>query len=231
MPSSASPADTRPVATRTLPMTLRRKSDDSVIAEEHLQLEPADVELLRSYAAQVGALETLRLFRTEPVPRLQRLSCTRERGLVFEFAEADKEDVFAALHMARPLLLEREPASLIRVIGLLGRCANGPHLRQQLKRLRARYAQSWTGQHVELSVGDAQLLTSEAFWLWLNGAQYHRDHDKRMRLQPLEEALGEDTLFKLMLNHFMDKTDVIRQLQHEWVAEILVKFDAEPRAA
>lgn len=219
------------MSARTLQLFIRRKSDDALVGEEHLRLEPTDIDSLRAYAEQVEKLEQLRFFQSAQLPRLLTISCCRDYGLRLTFAEGDADDAYAALHVARPLLLDREPASFTRVMGTLGRCASGPLLREQLGRVRQRYVETSTSHLVGLTVGDISLFAPETFRLWLNSTQYHRDWNKRVQIAPIEAVIGDEPFFKLMLNHFIDKTDAVRELHTQWIAGILDRFEMEARAA
>jgi hypothetical protein len=125
-----------------------------------------------------------------------QLSATAERPL------PEPSVVREFLHAMRPFILSKEPWSYQRVAGILGRRIDHPLWRGLIERDRKSFRADMSQAQFVVRAGGLVLNSEAALDLWLNGYEYHRDPEKRKRLEAtqsdvkweLTEALFLDTL-------------------------------------
>jgi hypothetical protein len=86
------------------------------------------------------------------------------------------------LHVLRPLILQGEPTSYVRVVGILSRRIDHHLWRGFIKGYARSFRADNSQEFFTVKVGNLVLNSEEALDLWLNGYEYHRDRDKRDRL-------------------------------------------------
>ncbi|MDH4087221.1 MAG: hypothetical protein OEV27_02185 [Nitrospira sp.] len=86
------------------------------------------------------------------------------------------------LHVLRPLILQSEPTSYVRVVGILGRRVDHHLWRGLIKGYARSFRADNSQEFFTAKVDNLMLNSEEALDLWLNGYEYHRDRDKRDRL-------------------------------------------------
>jgi len=208
----------------SLPM---HAEDGSLLGHAQAAFTTGELAVLRDFASSVTALEDCRLIKDDQMPRLATINFSQQDGVQMNGTIAESDNVYAALHLARPLLLANEPASFENVLGLLGRRFENPTLRRALKTLRRHYESGRAGQYFQVTIGSTPMFTPDTFKLWLNAAEYHRDPDKREVLREIEAAIGPASVRGLMLNMFAEKIDVVRRLRHGLVHAILRRVDGD----
>jgi hypothetical protein len=116
------------------------------------------------------------------------------------------------LLMLRPFVLEREPTSVPRICRVLGYELQHPILRGDIKRAR----DAFLGRDVEslfrISVSEFVLNSEDALHLWLNAFEYHRDEEKRRKLQELHAGATLETSKGIFLLLLRDKVRAIWML-------------------
>jgi len=124
--------------------------------------------------------------------------------------------VAAILHLARPLVLEREPASTVRVCGILHRHLPHPGLQAYIEHQRAQFLGRAFQDDVRVTVGpwnpETQALEHETvinsediFQRWLNAYEYHQDDDKRAELEAFDSVMPSETLRGICVLLLCDK--------------------------
>jgi hypothetical protein len=122
------------------------------------------------------------------------------------------------LHKLRPLILSQEPASFERTCGLVGKRFANQGLRKQLKMIRNLYSKGEYSAFFQVTIGDMPLFTNEFLSQWLNGIEYHRDPEKRLKIKEVEDAISKEHTRSIFLCQLSGKAKAIFLLQD------LVKF-------
>lgn len=166
-----------------------------------------EVDLLRSYQDESLKLKACRLVR-QGLPDLTTVTVDAS-GFQFVFSAFDWEDVFAALHLARPFILSKEPASFDRVSGLLNRRFENDFFRKDIKRIQRHFVGGHYQQYIQIESNGIDVFGEDTFKLWVNARQYHRDHQKIKVIQELDASFGRDTADTLLALHFSAKVEAI----------------------
>ncbi len=117
--------------------------------------------------------------------------------------ELPHDDLIAALLMKlRPLILEQEPASFVKVVSMLGRRIGFAPLHKAVKEERERFFGKGVEAVFKFSIDESLVNSEKLLKTYLNGFHYHRDLEKRAKIRelhqliPLEYSLG---LFLILL--------------------------------
>jgi hypothetical protein len=120
-----------------------------------------------------------------------------------------RDDLSILLHRLRPLILDREPASFVRVHSLLGKEIADDDFRALLKQQRLLYDGRDFQQQIRIAADD-QILNSESVLQdWLNSYEYHRDEDRKKAIDRLLALVPSDLLHGLMFSLIADKVNAI----------------------
>ena len=130
------------------------------------------------------------------------------------------------LHVLRPLILQGEPTSYVRVVGILGKRIDHHLWRGFIKGYARSFRADNSQEFFTAKVGNLVLNSEEALDLWLNGYQYHRDRDKRDRLAAsvgsevtdVSRALFVD-LLGAKVEAMLEVRDLVRWLERGSVSE------------
>ena len=170
-------------------------------------LEDDDVAVLESYSDYLAQLRRTRLGTEGMRPQI---SIQWKKGEAMQVASnvPTEDDLLALLHRLRPFLLEKEPTSFNRTRGLLGRRFDNTKFHALLRGMRDLYEGRVLASQYQVSVNDLILNSDRTFYDWLNGFEYHRDHDKRALLEAPFQVLGDGAKV-FFLFHLVDKMKAI----------------------
>lgn len=124
------------------------------------------------------------------------------------------DDIRLLLHKLRPLILESEPTSFMKIRALLCQRLDNVFIRgtlqDQLETFDGRSSQSV----VRIKLNE-NLLNSENFLLkWLNAHEYHRDEDKQKEIAALDAAFPEHASRAVWISLLVDKCNAIFNMAH-----------------
>ncbi|MBU0519191.1 hypothetical protein KJ564_09680 [bacterium] len=125
------------------------------------------------------------------------------------------EKIKALLHAIRPLILEREPTSFVKIKSLIGKKIVDDRIRRFLKSLSTIYDGSDSQRQMKVNVNGEIINSEKVLKLWLNSYEYHRDQDKKCEFDKLTSSLMDHDVIKaFLLCLITDKIDAIRNLYH-----------------
>lgn len=149
-----------------------------------------------------------------------------QRGLpchvVLNFSEAEglsskgdlpsEDDLSILLHLLRPFILNKEPASFNRVCGILKKQFSNPHLRILISQEQEVYTGRRLQRTMKISSDEVIINSEKVLTDWLNSYQYHRDLSKRQKIDKLFEYIPKDFLKGLLVCLVFDKVGAIRDI-------------------
>lgn len=118
-------------------------------------------------------------------------------------------ELFELLHLLRPLILHKEPASFATVRMLLGRCFSDKHLHAELKEIQSMFDHGQLAQFMQIQIGEQKLFDEALLRLWLNGTQYHTDLKKAAAWRDFERSLTDESVRVLLINQLRDKVGAL----------------------
>jgi len=171
---------------------LKATSEDQTVEETvELEFTDDDLALVDHYLENIERLKEARILESG-LPALTNIKWNEKSGLSFEFTEFDYRNVYELLHLARPLLLSREPASFEKVCALFGKKGKDTALATHLKSVRNLYERGDYQPYFQITFNDTPLFHDKTLKAWLNGIEYHQDEEKRKLIKNLEQSLSED---------------------------------------
>ena len=177
-----------------------------------LEFEDGEWALLEDterYAADVRATVL-----AQKSPWQSRLTITFEKSqLKFSGEVPDWNDVIVVLHRLRPLILASERTYFYTVLNVIRRRGDHSALRGGLETIKDVYSGARLFRAVTLSV-NREVLNSEAMLKqYLNAYEYHRDVDKRDKLEELFQVFPSDAMRTLLVHGLIDKMQGIHLLE------------------
>jgi hypothetical protein len=171
--------------------------DESVLerpADVYNSFDAAELELLRTYNADVERLTTMDFF-TDPTRSMGPRKPGEERTIAL--ADVDDEAVYAVIGIFRSLFTHAEPTSFRRVINLVKRhVKSSSHRKEALEDLDAMIR--WEEQElartpIKILRGEQEFTPTMNVKAHLHGIYLHKDPDRRKELQgfPPELMRGE----------------------------------------
>jgi hypothetical protein len=123
------------------------------------------------------------------------------------------------LLLLRPFILDDEPTSFLRVLGILRRYMSHPALKQLFEQRRRIFLKGQLGLYGEISIsgpgadplGDGALVLNDTktLNLWLNAFVYHRDADKREALLSHFGSKDDELVHATLRALIADKTQAV----------------------
>jgi hypothetical protein len=164
-----------------------------------LYLEDAD-RLLRNRTAREGVPASLEI----------KVKAGQVVRVASEYPDADQLD--ALLHRLRPFVLQNEPASFDNACGAIVRCLPHPYIRGYVRELRRQYNGTDGQQVVSITSNDVVINCERTLQDWLNGFEYHRDLDKRERIQSLHRLMTLESSMPIFMDLLGEKVTAIFRL-------------------
>lgn len=208
-------------------VTVRLKAtakDGSIEESVDLTFSSDEIEKLEQFIENFDRFRSARLLENG-IPALKRISQKEGAGLCFEFTKFDTRDVYEFLHIARPILLFREPASFEKTCAIIGKKSGGTALAKHIKSLRNKYEIGHYQPYFQIAVNDIPLFHDNTLKVWLNGVEYHQDTEKREQVKALEKAITPNVARAVFVSQLSGKIESIFLLA-EVVNLILKKPEA-----
>jgi hypothetical protein len=159
-------------------------------------LEQADV-LVDDELVQIG------------VPTSSHMSVNKETGVTFSVELPPWDQVIVLLHKLRPFILNDEYASFNRVTGIIGQRFEHPFFRRVLKSQRRLYDGRRSQDLCVVSSNGVVINSEQVLFDWLNAYEYHRDQDKKAKIESLHRLVPLDYSKDIFVAMLGDKTDAI----------------------
>jgi len=197
---------------------LKATSEDESETLE-LQFETLEVESLKLYLDNCNRLESAQILKSE-FPSIKNIKWTEKTGMNFDVSQFEYSHICELLHLARPMFLEREPASFKNTLSIFGKRAKKTSLAKHLKYLRNTYEFSEHQHYMQITIGDTPLFHDKTVRLWLNGVEYHQDSDKAKLIKELEASLSETAVRGIFVTQLYGRIRAIFMLAH--LAKLIV---------
>ena len=185
----------------------------------HLQFEELEVESLKLYLDNCKRLENAQILKGK-FPSIKNIEWTEKSGMNFDVSQFEYSHICELLHLARPMFLEREPASFKNTLSIFGKRAKKTSLAKHLKYLSNTYKFSDHQGYMQITIGDTPLFHDKTIKLWLNGVEYHQDSDKAKIIKELEASLSESSVRGVFVTQLYGRIKAIFMLSH--LAKLIV---------
>lgn len=179
----------------------------------NLSFDDKDLEVLNLYSENYNRLLSARLIKNG-LPSITKIWWEEKSGSKFEFSNFNNQDVSELLHLSRPFLLYKEPASFEKVYAIFGRQGKGTSLIGHLKDIRYLYKNGEYLSLFQIKIDDIPLFHDRTLKDWLNGKEYHQDKEKREKYNKLEKALGNDATRYIFVSQLSGSIKAIHMLAH-----------------
>lgn len=140
------------------------------------------------------------------MPGIERMVWENGEQKIFGGSYSNAE-LFELLHLLRPLILHKEPASFSSVRAILGQCFRDKHLATELKGIQFTFDHGQLARFMQIQIGEQRLFDETLLRLWLNGTQYHTDLEKAAAWRDFERSLTDDSVRVLVMNQLRDKVN------------------------
>ncbi len=187
------------------------------------ELSDSEFAALNQYLHQFDDLSQCRPLQ-EGFPCNAHVKWDKESGLKVEAELPDRDTLSILLHRMRPFILHDEPASYIKITGILGRKLDNPYLRRLLREQRELYDGRKSQQLMRLSSGDIVINSEKVLSDWLNSHEYHRDPDKRKAIDDLFARTPGELMKAMLVSLVVDKVQAVQNMA-AIVALVLGKND------
>ena len=116
------------------------------------------------------------------------------------------------LHLMRPILLQSEPTNYMRVLNIISRRMESDGVRTILNRWKNEFNQKESQKLYRIAANELVLNSDNAFFLWLNAFEYHRDKGKQKDLEYSLGTLPFDVAKNIFINGIVEKIIAITRL-------------------
>lgn len=185
------------------------------------EIENEDMSLFQRFLEYVEELKMTKLMRAG-IPATLNFNYTKETGMSVAVKLPPWDDVIVLLHKLRPLVLEKEQTSYKRICSILGRCIENEHFRQHLKQLHRLYSGESIQSQVSIFSNNVLLNSEKVLFDWLNAYEFHRDQDKRAKIESLHKLIPFEASQAIFLFLLTDKIRAILKIA-ELISLILKK--------
>lgn len=135
-------------------------------------------------------------------------------GMKFNAKSYSNPELHELLHVLRPLILHKEPASFAAVRATLGRCFKNKRLSARLKNLQHQFDHGELAAYMQITIGDQPLFDNSLLNTWLNGTQYHTEEEKADAWHEIENDLSTENARAIIINHLKGKVSALLELGH-----------------
>ena len=171
-----------------------------------------DLSLLHRYVEYYDEMIQLGINPVEMMIEV-RVRVDLERRQTQVSSEKPHPLVFSGFANAvRPFILEKEPTSFHRVLGVVRNSCPSSHFREFIRRLSKAYKCRNYGIKFTLRAGQEIISQDRAFNLWLNSFIYHRDPDTRTLLESFKTAAPwemQESCYQML---FVEKARIVQIL-------------------
>lgn len=192
---------------------------DGKPASGQLVLTDNDVEKLRKYDEICERLSRAAIFASG-FPTLQTIGMTASQGLTVTVSDFKDSEVSEFLHLARPLMLDKETTSFKKVLAIYRRGLGESELGIHVKYLSNLYLKGDYSKYLRLSAAGMAVFSDEMTRIWLNGGEYHHDEEKILAVQRVEAAISPEAARGLFVAQLSGRVKAIDRL-HTMVVNTL----------
>ena len=157
------------------------------------------------------------------MPLKLNISWTREDGFKSPPPLPPENHIREFLHVLRPFVLESENTYLPKVCGILARAINEPLFQKNLKQVQRSFNGKHSQAYFTLSSDDVILNSESTLRMWLNAFEYHRDQEKREKLESLHRSMPIDISKGLFIDLLRYKVEAIW-----WISAFLEGLQKSP---
>ena len=202
-----------------------RGEEDQVLHEIVGEFTHDDLTLFEKYKEQVARVKESALYKRD-LPSITNMEWRAGEGMKFTCGEYTNAELYELLHVLRPLILEREPTSFAKVVGLLGRRFKDKNYAAHQRTLRKMFEDGELSMYMQITVGEQPILDSSLLHIWLNGTQYHGDAEKATAWEKLESSLSTQTARGVVITQLQSKVKALLFLEHEASLVLAYRDDA-----
>lgn len=170
-----------------------------------------EMEQLNGYLSQTEELCKTRLIKSGLDARI-KVNWNVDEGFKIESTLPPEDDLLAILHRLRPFILQEEFASFDRVIRLIGKKFRHKLFRKVLKDYRFLYEGKQIESTFTITSNEMVINSEKTMMDWLNSHEYHRDQDKKKKLEPIFEILSHEGTKAIFVMLIIDKIKAILKL-------------------
>jgi hypothetical protein len=135
-------------------------------------------------------------------------------GLTLSSDDISNSELFELLHVLRPVTLEEEPMSYVKVASVLGKEIESPDVRSFIKLNDRTYRHGEMSLIFQVTIKDQPLFDESVLRNWLNGTQYHTDTEKTEAWYCLESQIGESNGRTVVLAQLHSKVTAIFNIDY-----------------
>ncbi len=198
---------------KTVRLKLRGEEDQD-LHEIVGEFTEEDLTLFEKYNGHVARLKETSLYK-RGVPSITNMEWKAGAGMKFTCDAYTNAELYELLHVLRPLILEREPTSFVKVVALLGRRFKDKNYAAHQRTLRKMFEDGELSMYMQITVGEQPILDSSLLHIWLNGTQYHGDTEKADAWEKLETSLSSETARGVVITQLQSKIKALLFLEHE----------------
>ena len=186
--------------------------DDGSSSEVKGDFLDEEIRVLQQYSNLVGRIRESNLVQ-RGVPRIEKMSWTAA-GTLFAAPDFSNGELYELLHVLRPTILEREPASFQKVLALLGRKFKDQTFASHARYLRTLFEDGEYSMFMQITVADQKFFDKSLLGIWLNGTQYHTDAEKAVAWNLIEESIMTDNARAIVITQIHSRVKALLLLDH-----------------
>ncbi len=166
--------------------------------------DQAEYSLFNTFLALVARVKACSIV-LRGIPSIVQIKWELGSNLNLSCEPYTNTELYELLHVLRPVILKREPASFHNITGLLGRRFSNKNFSSFLKTHRRLFEHGELSMYMQISLNNQPLFDESLLNIWLNGSQYHTDADKANSWQTIEKALTTENARALVMNQLQSK--------------------------
>jgi hypothetical protein len=173
------------------------------------EFPPEEASVLREFHECSVAISSAEMLKTGW--KSSPLGWSKEGG----FYSDDKTSISKIrelLHLLRPVILQSERTNFNKIINVLSRRMENEGVRSLLKRWKDGFSQKISQSAFTITANGLVLNSDEAFFLWLNAFEYHKDKDKQAEFKKALGALPFEIAMNIFTNSIVEKIDATSRL-------------------
>jgi hypothetical protein len=145
---------------------------------------------------------------------ISNISFTVESGMKLTCAPYENAELHELLHVLRPVILQKEPASFQAVSGLLRKRFANRRFSESLKPIRNMFEHGELRSYMQITLGDRPFFDQSTLNLWLNAEQYHTDEEKAEAWADFERSLTTENARALLMAQLHSKVKALMHLAY-----------------
>ncbi len=196
-----------------------KDDEDKLVESIDAVFEDSDLTILQNFSNLLARVRVTTLL-TRGMPAIGNINTNRSTGLTFTCSPYSDSELHELLHVLRPVILEKEPASFKKVSALINRRFKNKNLSNYLKVQRQLFEDGELAFYMQIRIEDKPLFHESLLHLWLNAEQYHTDPEKSSAWQQLKSSLEPENVRALVMNQLHGKVKALFNL--EYIAKLIL---------